>query len=138
MIIHDPDLHKAVRVVNGGSLSVLPPHYNKVFNAEMLNINTVYNLVPGIANYYFVGNVLTMHANRLVGANDATVIIYGSSTIDGDYVEGNAFIKLEMAAKSTVVIPNMNLITLAKGLFVNCKTDDNNVYVNLIGYYTEE
>ena len=130
---------KGARVINGGALAVLPPHYNQIFSKKLDVIGGVFNLVPAKAGNYFVGNVLVLTANKNVGVNDATVNVYSAAAADEALGADNTeFLPIEMIRQSTVTVPNMNIRTLEKGAYINCVTDEVDIYVTLFGYYTSE
>lgn len=137
--IVDPLTGRSAKIVNGGAVAVLPPEYNLIFSVKMDVAGQVYNLVPPKPNNYFIGNLLIMTANKNVGVNDATISIYAASAADEALGAGNIeFLSTEMVQKTQIVIPGMNVRTLDAGAYINCVTDDNDVYVTLFGYYTSE
>ncbi len=136
--MYDPETDKSASVVNEGSLAVSPRHYNEIFSIKLDVAAQVYNIVPAKSGYYFVGQVLIMTGNKNIGTSDATVTIYAATEEDGAYAAGTEFLQLELEKNGKIIIPGMNLITRDKGIWVNATTDDDDVYLTLLGYYTKE
>lgn len=135
--LRDPLSNKGIKIVNDGAMAVLPPHYNKIFSVKLEAASTVYNVVPAKANQYFVTQTIILTANKNVGVNDATVSIYVGVSSEDTLTTQSEYLTLEMPSKSDKVISDMNLITEGKGVWINAVTDDDDVYVTLLGYYTD-
>ena len=108
--------------------------YSKFYNVKAEVDDTGYNLVGPINGEQFVITSIVLYANKNVGAGDATVVLYENSVGPTDTTETSVIITQEMLKQTTVVIPDLNLI-VEEGRWVNIKTDDDDVFCNLAGYY---
>lgn len=132
IVITDPMTGKAAMVSKFGQLITSPIDYSTPFTAAMSSSNTPYLLVSPIGGKSIVITTLILTANKSVGANDATVSIYTTDTIDGA-LTSTPEVQLEMIKKSSLPLTGLNLI-IPEGKFLFAQTDDNTVYAT-IGYY---
>jgi len=96
-------------------------------------INTAYNFFVAKAGFRFVITGMVLDANRNVGANGASVIIYEATTAVTITVAKTIF-EFDMVKQSSKTLFPL-LVQTTEGVFVNGKTDDDDVLVTIMGYY---
>lgn len=124
-----------VKVTSRGQLVTAPLEFSDTFNIKAELDNTAYNLVTPLTNKQFVITDIILTANKNVGAADATVELYEANAVDTTTVE-KCIIQLEMKKSSTLPLTGLNMIT-TKGVWINIKTDDDDVFATLMGYYID-
>lgn len=125
----------AVRVSSNGELVVAPLESNASQHHKMDTINTAYNFAPIIAGRSMILQNILVYGNKNVGVNDATVTIYTAdsptSTTPIDII-----LEFEVPEKQARDIIGLNL-EISEGLHLNAKTDDNDVFLTMMGYYKD-
>ena len=119
-----------------GQLITAPLDFSKVYNAEANVVNTAFNLVTPKRGKQFVMTGLIVYANKGVGANDATVVIYEADS-ENSLISTEVIFTQEMLKQTTIVMTGLNIIS-KEGVWINVKTDDDTIFVNLSGYYVSE
>ena len=120
-------------VTSRGQLITSPLDFSLIYNVKAELVNTAYNIVPPVTGKVFVVTDLILYANKSVGAGDATVTIYASDGPDS-LTEVGVFFTQEMVKQTTIALSGLNIIG-TEGLWINVKTDDDDVFVNMAGYY---
>ncbi len=116
-----------------GELIMRPFDYSTpVFKS--LNVDdTAFNFFKPIAGQQFVITGIVADANRDVGVNGASVVIY-EATSETEITVDKELFQFDMAKQSSKQC--LPLIALVReGSFLNAKTDDNNVLVTIMGYF---
>lgn len=126
---------KSAKVSPYGHLVTGAFDFSKPYAVTASVINTGYNFVPPIAGKQFIITGLLLYANKGVGANDATVILYEASGLTSTTAD-TVIISTEMLKQTNRDIGGLNII-VSEGKWVNIKTDDNTVYATLLGYYVD-
>lgn len=116
-----------------GQLVTSPLSYSSPYNATAGVINTAYNLVTPKPDQRFVITDIIIYANKNVGVNDATVDLYEATAIDSTTIT-KSIIQIEMVQKTTLTLTGLNMI-VTEGRWVNIKTDDDDIFCTLMGYY---
>ena len=98
-------------------------------------INTGFEIVPPIAGKIFIITTIEMYADKSVGASDASVQIYESDDTAVTTVVNSVF-NTEVPKVNDRVLTGLN-IQVSAGKFLNAKTNDNNIYLNVAGYYVD-
>ena len=134
-----------VNLVGGGSEVRVTPYGELVTSAlapnvsrhhSMTAINTAYNFaVPIHGKVMRLQNIL-LYANKGVGTNDATVVVYTADAIDS-LVAIETVMTLELPKYASRDLIGLNL-ELPIGVYLNAKTDDATVYATMMGYYTND
>lgn len=127
--------HRAA-VSEYNQLIVSPAGFSEFYNATAGTDATAANLVGPIAGKRFVITAIVLYANKNVGASDATVTLYEATGPTVTTVSKTLLLQ-EMVQKTSLVIPGLNVIVTA-GAWVNLKTDDDDVFCNMAGYYVEQ
>lgn len=123
------------KVTRLGQLVVAPIEYSSFYNVKADTINTGFNLVGPKSSMCFVITSIFLYADKGVGANDATVIIYEADSPTTATVSKTLF-QTEMLKQTYVSQPSLNII-ITTGKWINVKTDDNSIYANISGYYVK-
>ena len=134
-----------VNLVGGGSEVRVTPYGELVTSAlepnvsrhhTMDTINTAYNFaVPIHGKVMRLQNIL-IYANKGVGVNDATVVIYTTDALDS-LVAIDTVMTLELPKYASRDLIGLNL-ELPIGVYLNATTDDATVYTTMMGYYTND
>jgi len=124
---------RSAHITHRGELAVAPIEYSEFYNVQMIINNTAYNIVKPKAGYRFVITVIDIYGNNGIGANDSTVVIYEATSTTSTTVEKTIYTR-EVPARGSVTLSGLQVI-IRPGYFLNAKMDDNNVYVNVAGYY---
>lgn len=124
---------KKATVTNAGQLVVGPVAYNDISNRTMGTDNTAVNFFGPRAGEQFVINSIILYANRNVGVNDATVVIYEATSATETTVAKTLF-TTEMVKQVGRNFDNLNLL-VNQGVYINGKTDDDDVFGTILGYY---
>jgi hypothetical protein len=120
------------QVTSRGELVVGDIEYSQSYNATADVVNTGYDLVPPISTQRFVITGILVYANKNVGASDATVVVYEGSTPDTTTVD-KTIMTMEMPKNTSRDITGLRIIVTA-GKWVLVKTDDDDIFITIIGY----
>lgn len=123
-------------VSSRGQLVVAPLDFSTFFQATLGVANTAVNIIPPKAGKRFVITALVFYANRNVGVNDASVEIYEASSNDTLSVDTSIFVQEIAKQTSSPSLTGLNIL-VSEGKWVNGKTDDDDVFVNMAGYYVD-
>jgi len=123
------------KVTSRGQLVVAPLEFSKMYNAQVDATCTAFNLTPPETKQQFVITDIILHANKSVGVNDATVVLYEASAVD-TLTEDTVIIEQEMLKQSTLSLTGLNII-ISEGKWVNIKTNDATIFANIGGYYID-
>jgi hypothetical protein len=121
------------KVTARGQLVTSPLEYSTAYNVTADAINTGYNLATPINDKQFVITDILLYANKNVGVNDATVVLYEASSLTSTTVD-KTIINVEMVKQTRLDLTGLNLIVTA-GKWVNIKTDDDDIFATIMGYY---
>ena len=131
-VITDPYSGVKARVSEFGQLAVAPLAYSKPAFQKLEIINTAYTFIAPEEGHQIVITDIILTANRTVGANDATVDVYEAESPTTTIIT-QPIIELEMIKQSSLGLTGLNLL-VPPGLWVNAKTDDNDVFVTIMYY----
>lgn len=118
-----------------GQIIVGPLEYSQPYNVTADVANTGYNLIPPKADKVFIVTSIHLTANKNVGVGDAAIVIYEADSPTETTVVKSVF-NLEMLRNSSRDLININLI-VSEGKWLNVKTDDDDVFVTVLGYYAK-
>ena len=123
------------KVSSNGELSVSPVAPNVTQHWSMTAIDTAYNFAPPISGKKMRLQNILIYGNKNIGASDATVIIYtANSATSTDVLE--TVLEIELPKYKDRDLIGLNL-QLPEGVFLNAKTDDNTVFLTMMGYYLD-
>ncbi len=135
IIIRGADSYVAAKVSNIGELLVAPFAPNETQHHSMTSINTAYVFAPPKGGQRMRLQNILMYGNKSVGTGDANVIIYTSR--DPTALTGNIVMELELPKYATRDLIGINL-ELPAGQYLLAKTDDNDVFMTMMGYYVDD
>lgn len=123
-----------VRITTAGQLVTGNLAFDLTEFAELAVDNQVYNFYKPRAGLQFVISGIIATANKSVAANaEAFVEIYeGSSISDG--TADKALISFVLTQSTVLPMFPLNIL-VSEGKFVNARTDDNSIFLTVIGYY---
>lgn len=130
--IVDPKSGNAATVSEFGQLTVSPVDYSVTAQEKLILVDTAYTMIPPVDGKLIIITDIILTANKNVGVNDATVTLYTTESA-GELIPTGDLLQLEMIQKSTLSINGINNKVEA-GLYVNAKTDDNDVFVTIMYY----
>lgn len=130
--IIDPYSGAKARVSEFGQLVVAPLAYSKPSFKKLDVINTAFSFIAPVDGHQIVITDIIMTANKNVGVSDATVDIYEADSVTSTAIK-QSIIALEMIKQSNLALTGLNLL-VPDGLWVNAKTDDNDIFVTLMYY----
>ena len=130
--IVDPYTKVAARVSEFGQLAIAPLAYSEPSFKKLDVINTAFNFIEPQHGHQIVITDIILTANKAVGTNDATIDIYEADAVDTAVIT-KEIIELEMIKQSNLVLTGLNLL-VPKGLWVNAKTNDNDIFVTIMFY----
>ena len=125
----------SLSINKGGAVPVVPPAFTIPVFKKLDVAGTAYNFVVPVAGKFPVLTFIFLYANKNVGAGDASVQIYEADGPASTTVDKTIF-ELEMP-KNTSVTLNPITIEVAEGVWLNSKTDDDDIFVTLGYYYAE-
>jgi hypothetical protein len=121
------------KVTSRGQLVVAPLDFSEAYNTTLDATGTAYNLVIPKTGKRFVITAILAGGNFNIGVNGAQVELYEASAIDTTTVAKSIFI-IPVSKNNVVPLSPLN-ITLNEGVWLNTKTDDDDVYLTITGYY---
>lgn len=115
-----------------GQLITSPFSYDLV-EAILLDVDDqVYNFYKPRVGKSFVITGIILNATKAVTA-DCIVDVYAGTSIDDSDITDNVF-QVEMLKNSSLPLLGLNIL-VAEGKWVNAKTDDDDVFCTIMGYY---
>ena len=130
--IRDPKTSQTARVSEFGQLITSPIAYTTPV-AKVLTVDDApVNFVEPESQHQIVVTDIILSADKNVGVNGASVQVYASDSINGGNIIGG-ILDIEMLRSTSRDLIGLNFI-VKKGLWLNAKTDDNNIQIT-IGYY---
>lgn len=127
----------SAKVTKSGELVVSPLSYDQTSFNELAEINTAYNFYTPISNKQFViTGVLSYGDKQVSSSTNATVIIYEASTIDTVTVD-KVLVQFEIGQNQSIPFVALQLL-VNKGVWINAKTDDDDIHMTIMGYYIKE
>jgi len=123
-------------VSSNGELICSPLGYDESVFHDMTSINTAYNFYGARPGKQFVITNVVIFADRSISDNSSTEIVVYEATSDSTTTESKVLLQFGMGKLSVLAVPGLRLL-VNEGLFVNGKTDDNNVNLTILGYYVD-
>jgi len=122
----------AVKVTALGQLVAGPFDYDEVSAITLDVANTAVNIFGPLVQKRFVVTAILLTANKNV-TTDCSVEIYESDGPTSTTVD-KSILNIEMLKNSDRDITGLNF-RLTEGVYLNGKTDDDDVFVTVMGYY---
>ena len=121
-------------VTPSGELVVAPLHYDETEFNELAVDDTAYNFYGPKANQQFVLTGLLAYGDKQVAsATNATVIVYEATSSDTTTVD-KVLLQFEIGQNQSLPLPGLHIL-VNPGVWVNAKTDDDDVHMTLMGYF---
>lgn len=127
--------HKA-KVSQRGQLVTGTLDFSEAFNITLGTANTPVNITTPIAGKNFIITDILLYGNRNIGVNDATVVIYENEDGPVGTVQDKIILQTEVLKQSARDITGLNL-EVSSSVWVNAITDDDDVFITMMGYYVE-
>ncbi len=133
--IADGTSGRVAKVTKAGGLAQTPPAFDLTKFQELSIADTAFNFYSPRPQQKFVITGMRIKANRAVSNTvDATIIVYEAEQVDtttvGKVLHEEALIRGEGA---TLLPINLEV---AKGKWINAKTDDASVFITILGFFT--
>lgn len=125
----------AAKITSRGQLVTSPLDYSESYAVTAAVINTGYNFITPKTGMRFVITAILLTTDKNVGATGASITVYEGSSATTATVD-REILTVEMLKQTSRDITGLNLIT-TEGKWLNVKTDDNNLYATVLGYYIE-
>lgn len=128
---------KDAKVTPSGELVVAPLHYDDTKFNELAEPNVGYNFFGPLPQKQFVVTGVWFRADKDVSnIADATVVIYEAANTDTTTVD--KILRQFAVVREDIIDTSPLRILVNAGKFVNAKTDDDDIHMNITGYYIEE
>jgi hypothetical protein len=124
------------KVTSRNQLVVAPLGFSTFYSGTAGVDNTAVNLIIPKTRKNFIITDIVLYANKFVGASDAAVELYEAAGPDV-LATTNTIILQEMQKNTNLVLTGLNII-VTEGLWVNLKTDDDDIFANIAGYYVDK
>ena len=125
---------RTAKVTEKGQLVVAPLDFS-ISVTEILAVDDAgYTFFgPSPNKLFIITGILLSAENTTVGINGAVVELFEADALDSDVVS-KSIVKVVVPKGGNLIITGLNLKT-DTGKWLNAKTDDNDVYATILGYY---
>lgn len=121
-------------VTDLGQLVTASLLYDETKFKELAEPDTAYSFYKPLAKQQFVITSIFARADKQVSSTvDATVVVYEGET-DATITVDKVLLQFAMVQGDTVPLPQINII-VNEGKYVNAKTSDDDIHMNILGYY---
>ena len=128
---------RVASVTPDGALAVGPVSFNLIEFNEMDAINTAYNFYSPLPEKQFVIMAIFAYGDKQVAtATNATVEVYEASSTTATAVD-KIIMQFEIGQNEFHPFTSLSLLVNV-GKFINAKTDDDDVHMNILGYYVDK
>ena len=111
------------------------PYDLSTFN-ELDIINTAYNFFTPKGREQFVITGFLIYGDKQVAAStNATIIIYEASQKDSITTD-RILVQVEVGQNQSIPFPSIRILC-NKGVYINAKTDDDDVHMTIFGHYVD-
>ena len=134
--IEGGDSGRMAAVTPDGALAVGPVSFNLIQFNELAATATAYNFYQPLPEKQFVVTAIFAYGDKQVGTStNATVEVYealsaGETTVD------KIIMQFEIGQNEFHPFTSLNLL-VNEGKWINAKTDDDDVHMNILGYYVD-
>ena len=117
-----------------GQLVTGPIKYDETKFIELAEDDTAYNFYLPRAGEQFVITGFIATADQQVASNaDANVVIY-EATSPTSTTEAKNLIQFAITQKTNITATPLNIL-VNSGVYLNAKTDDDDIHMTIMGYY---
>lgn len=122
------------RVTALGQVVIGAIAYDETEFNELGTINTAFNFYLPKSGQQFVITAILVYGDKQVSSStNATVIIYEATT-DETITVSKVLLQFEIGQNQLLPFTPLNLL-VAEGVFINAKTDDDDIHMTIMGYY---
>jgi len=128
---------RSVKVTKSGEMVVAPLAYSDTKFNLLDATATAYHYYPPLSGKQFVIScVLVFGDKEIANASDTTIEIYEAASTTETTVS-KVLMTFGLGQLTSLAITPLNIL-VNPGVYVNAKTDDDDVYLTIMGYYIEE
>jgi hypothetical protein len=121
---------------DAGELLISDGPYDLVKFNELAADNTAYNFFGPRGREQFVITGFLIYADKQVSATtNATIVIYEATASD-TATESKILVQVEVGQNQSIPFPNIRILC-NKGVYINAKTDDDDVHMTIFGHYVD-
>lgn len=122
------------KVTGNGELVTSPIAYDEAEYRALDEINTAYNFYAPTSGKRFVITGLVLKADKQVSSTvDADVVVYEAGEATSTTASRTIF-QMAMVEGDLLALNPINILT-TEGVYINAKTTDDDIHVNIMGYY---
>lgn len=122
-------------VTTQGVLVTGPVEFSVAHNQDVDTIDTAFNVVgPEVGKRFVITDIL-LSTDRQIGNNGAIIILYEATAVDTVTVT-TTILEVEMLKSTVRDMTGLNMIA-SEGVWINIKTDDDNVQSTIMGYFVK-
>lgn len=125
---------RRVDVDKTGALRISDGPYDLTKFVELAAAATAYNYYPPKVGCQFVMTGLLAFADRNVSDADDTIITIYEGTAPNTTTVSRGLLQFGMGKLTTLPYPSIRIL-VNPGVWINAKTDDDNIFLNIIGHY---
>ena len=125
------------QVTPSGELVVAPLAYDETEFNELAVADTAYNFYGPKAEQQFVFTGLLAYADKQVSSvTNAPVVVYEATSEDTATVD-KVLLQFELGQNQSLPLSGLHIL-VNSGVWINGKTDDDDVHMTLMGYFIPE
>ena len=125
---------KRVHVNRAGELLIADGPYDETVFNELAADDTPYNFYgPKDGMQFVITNVLAYGDKQVASNSNATVIIYEADA-PNTLTVGKVLVQFEIGQNQSLPFTGLKIL-VASGVYVNAKTDDDDVHMTVIGHF---
>ncbi|MDC0637465.1 hypothetical protein OAP25_02070 [Flavobacteriaceae bacterium] len=125
-----------VQINEAGELLVSDGPYDLAKFNEMDLVDTAYNFYGPNGRKQFVITGFLIYGDKQVNTStNATVTIYEADQADST-TEDRVLVQVEVGQNQSIPFPNIRILC-NKGVYLNAKTDDDDVHMTIFGHYVD-
>ena len=121
-------------VTKSGELVVSPLNYEQTKFNELAEDDTAYNFyVPESDKQFGITGMLVYGDKEVASATNATVVIYEASAPNTVTVD-KVLVQIEIGRNQGFPLFPLRIL-VSPGVYINAKTDDDDVHMTIMGFY---
>jgi len=135
--IFDPKTKSQAKVSSIGQLVTSPFAYDLTKFNELAVDDTAYNFYgPSSGEQFVITGIYARADQQVSSTTDATVIVYEADAVDTATVS-KALFQMAMVRGDQIQAGPLNIL-VRPGKWVNAKTTDDDIHMNVTGYFIPE
>ena len=125
---------RVVVLNSNGEIPIAQGDYDEPMFNELAVADTAYNYFKPFNGKQFIMTGFLAYGDKQVSAvTNATVVIYEASQTDSVVVD-KVIIQFEVGQNQSVPFPSVRVLVNA-GVYLNAKTDDDDIHLTIFGHY---